>query len=175
MLILPSTSSPLVQPLNANITAATNAGATLLLEPPVRHYFPHHLRCRISAHVSMPVCTSVVLLLLDESTASSVAVASSGFKSSESFVTGPLQPVPRFSSDPGSGQARCSEPRTSSVPQVLQAVSCHESRPCHGATPAPSPNQRSPAVQCWVPRILLLLHEPCRGRIHMHMQRELLL
>ncbi|CAM0149214.1 unnamed protein product [Urochloa decumbens] len=51
----------------------------------------------LSANVSTPLSTSVLLLLPDES---SVAAASSGFESSESFAAVPLQPVPRFPSGP---------------------------------------------------------------------------
>ncbi|CAD6215226.1 unnamed protein product [Miscanthus lutarioriparius] len=49
----------------------------------------------LSANVSTPLSTSVLLLLPDDSTASS-----SGFESSESFAAVPLQPVPRFPSGP---------------------------------------------------------------------------
>lgn len=51
MLILPSTSSPLVQPLNANITAATNAGTELLWSLP----FATTLHT-ISGAASVPTC-----------------------------------------------------------------------------------------------------------------------
>ncbi|PWZ53083.1 Protein phosphatase 2C 35 [Zea mays] len=49
----------------------------------------------LSANVSTPLSTSLLLLLPDESAASS-----SGFESSESFAAVPLQPVPRFPSGP---------------------------------------------------------------------------
>uniref|UniRef100_A0A0D9ZF32 protein-serine/threonine phosphatase n=1 Tax=Oryza glumipatula TaxID=40148 RepID=A0A0D9ZF32_9ORYZ len=52
----------------------------------------------LSANVSTPLSTSVLLLMPEESSAS--ATASSGFESSESFAAVPLQPVPRFSSGP---------------------------------------------------------------------------
>uniref|UniRef100_A0ACD5XAG5 Uncharacterized protein n=1 Tax=Avena sativa TaxID=4498 RepID=A0ACD5XAG5_AVESA len=53
----------------------------------------------LSANVSTPLSTSALLLLPDDSSATSVT-ASSGFESSESFAAVPLQPIPRFPSGP---------------------------------------------------------------------------
>ncbi|KAG8098791.1 hypothetical protein GUJ93_ZPchr0013g35787 [Zizania palustris] len=51
----------------------------------------------LSANVSTPLSTSVLLLTQEESPPTT---ASSGFESSESFAAVPLQPVPRFQSGP---------------------------------------------------------------------------
>ncbi|KAL5218900.1 hypothetical protein ABZP36_019584 [Zizania latifolia] len=51
----------------------------------------------LSANVSTPLSTSVLLLMQEESPP---ATTSSGFESSESFAAVPLQPVPRFQSGP---------------------------------------------------------------------------
>jgi hypothetical protein len=60
------------------------------------HHVPAISGAALSANVSTPLSTSVLLLPSDDSTASSAAAASSGFESSESFAVVPLQPVPRF-------------------------------------------------------------------------------
>ncbi|KAM0847493.1 hypothetical protein ACQ4PT_054978 [Festuca glaucescens] len=53
----------------------------------------------LSANVSTPLSTSALLLLPDDSSATTATV-SSGFESSESFAAVPLQPIPRFPSGP---------------------------------------------------------------------------
>ncbi|KAM0868046.1 hypothetical protein ACQ4PT_041592 [Festuca glaucescens] len=56
----------------------------------------------LSANVSTPLSTSALLLLPDDSSATTATV-SSGFESSESFAAVPLQPIPRFPSASGGG------------------------------------------------------------------------
>ncbi|XP_051177415.1 protein phosphatase 2C 35 [Lolium perenne] len=53
----------------------------------------------LSANVSTPLSTSALLLLPDDSSATTATV-SSGFESSDSFAALPLQPIPRFPSGP---------------------------------------------------------------------------
>uniref|UniRef100_A0A0D9W0T5 protein-serine/threonine phosphatase n=1 Tax=Leersia perrieri TaxID=77586 RepID=A0A0D9W0T5_9ORYZ len=87
-----------VVPFSADdLVADAKAAAACVAEGEAATTFRAISGAALSANVSTPLSTSVLLLMPDDSSsASATATVSSGFESSESFAAVPLQPVPRL-------------------------------------------------------------------------------